>query len=324
MLRSGTPTAQASATPSRASAQAPASNANDTSAAETTAQLMTAEKNSPKPEGNAAVATSGSAPAASGGTGPDIMGLRIGMTGDEARAIFKSRILVSDDLRQAYRESSATLGFIDGGSLVSVPNGKYLQDMAVRRNPTNSWWSVGFEPVPGHERIQSIMWQIAYPRDNYPTFDVFEKTLAEKYGPPTGDFRRPSAVDRARARGINSMFYWIYDSNGTLRIPGSGNVSECLPWRGINDSALVGPIETQTLEPDFSAKCGAIFFTVYMMLEDPLNPGPKTLVTGHETRMTGFDAALHGAKVAGAIIGKIQTDAKEAAIKKGQQQKPAF
>jgi hypothetical protein len=120
----------------------------------------------------------------SGSSGPDMLGLRIGTTPAEARAIFKSRILVSDDLRQAYREVSATLGYFAQGDIAPLPNGKYLQTITLVDNS----WLVALAPVPGHEGIQSIIRIVSYLQGSQPTLDVVEKTLVEKYGPPTGDF----------------------------------------------------------------------------------------------------------------------------------------
>jgi len=258
---------------------------------------------------------------ASDGSGPDILGLRIGTTPDEAREIFKSRILVSDDLRQAYREVSASLEYFAQGDIAPLPNGLYLQHIALGDNS----WLVAFEPVPGHERIQSIMRTVSYLQGSQPTLDVFEKTLVEKYGPPTGDFRRPSPDDRTAGQELGNTFYWSYDRNGRLRKPGSGKVGRCLQrsfwFRG------GGTVNITHGDPEVAnlpAQCGAIFLSFKIKLEDNLNPGPDTLVSSYEEYMMGFDAIIRAWKEARAIINKAQADARAAAIKKEQEQKPGF
>ena len=52
--------------------------------------------------------------------------------------------------------------------------------------------------------------------------------------------------------------------------------------------------------------------------------GHETLIRKYEMAMTGFDAAMHAYEVATARIDRARVDANEAAIKKGQQQKPEF
>jgi hypothetical protein len=257
----------------------------------------------------------------SDGSSPDMLGLHIGTTPAEARAIFKSRILVSDDLRQAYREVSASLEYFAQGNMAPLPNGTYLQTITL----VDKSWLVAFTPVPGHECIQSIMRAVLYPQGSQPTLDVFEKTLVEKYGPPTGDFRRLSPPDRAAGQELGNTIYWSYDRNGTLRKPGSGRVGRCLQrsfWHrgGGMANFTHGDPEVAKLP----AQCGAIFLSVKIMLEDNLNLGSDTLVASYEEYMMGFDAIIRAWEKAGAIIDNAQADASAAAIKKEQEQNPGF
>ena len=257
----------------------------------------------------------------SDGSGPDILGLRIGTTAAEARAIFKSRILVSDNLHQAYREMSATLEYFAQGDYLHLPNGTYLQSITLGDDS----WRVAFTPIPGHERIQSIMRTVSYLQGSRPTLDEFEKTLVEKYGPPTGDFRRPSPAARAAEQELGNTFYWSYDSKGTLRKPGSGKVGRCFKW----SFSLRGGERTNITRGDtdvakLPAQCGPIFLSFKVMLEDNLNPGPDTLVGSYEEYLMGFDSIIRAWTEAGAIIDKAEADARAAEVQKKRQENSEF
>ena len=266
------------------------------------------------PVDDAVTSKSGTKSVGSGGPGPDVIGLRIGSTPAEARAIFKSRVLVSDSLQKSYTEEVATLGFNIPGQGVSgsVPNGKYLKSLTV--NVTPHWLFVDFAPVPGHEGIVSLKRDVAFPDDKKPTYDAFEKTVVEKYGTPTVTTPK--------------RFIWSYDTHGTLQQPVKN--TDNINWCEVMASNIVYNIKNWVLnlgEPttgvpleQVSAKCGAVFLRI--TTNSPGEGG--ALVTSHNTIMVGFDAGIRASKVAGAIIDKASADASAAAIKKGQQQKLEF
>lgn len=190
MLRSGNQTAQASVQPSHAPAHESVSSSKASSATEATSQLVTAERNSPKPADAAPESNSVSNSVDSDSSGPDVTGLRIGMTPDQTRPIIKSRVLISDSLQKSYTEKMAALGFNVPAQGVSgaVPNGKYLNALTVDGGSdviTRHQLAVVFAPVPGHEEIVSVRREVVFPADKKPNYDVFEKTLTEKYGTPT-------------------------------------------------------------------------------------------------------------------------------------------
>ena len=99
---------------------------------------MSAEKLNPVPVDNATTTNSGSTSVGSGGSGPDVLGLRIGMTLAEARAIVKSRFpLTQAYFKETYQEESQTLGFSVTAQQVtgSVPNGTYVNSLRVGNRP---------------------------------------------------------------------------------------------------------------------------------------------------------------------------------------------
>jgi hypothetical protein len=321
MLRSGTQTAQASAPPSRTPAHESVSTNKESTATETTGQLMAAEKNSPNPAGDASARNSGSQAVGSGGLGPDVLGLRIGMSPAEVRAIFKSRILVSEELRKQFAEIFNPLTFnaeAQGLRSEPVPNGKYLSMLGTsgRHEHSAQEFRATFGPVPEQERLIYFYRSVILGNDNAPTFNIMEKTLVEKYGTPTNSERR-----------YKHYFSWVYDNNGTLYKAGDIKDSTTLKMcRDIatkfgsslpdfTDYGVVLKFE------DFPARCGATLLDVQLDLN---GDSADSLVKSHSTTMTGFNMAVHESKISKAISDKAASAASAAAIKNGQQQKPEF
>jgi hypothetical protein len=267
-------------------------------------------------------ATSESESKSVGSGGPDVLGLRIGMTLAEARAIFKSRILVPDKYRKGYTEtpSSLMIRLPNGLSGGLVPSGNYIDRIEA------GWQGDGyslhnfvvhFTPVPGHQEIVSLARLEELKSSTKPTFDAFEKTLLGKYGTPTHS---------DQVSGALFNYYWSYDSNGTLQKPGSiKDIPRCQSKVSMRGSTfgVLNRLGDQQFE-QFPAQCGAIFLHVYGRFDGNTYHGRDTLVDLYEVYMTGFDTTLRAHDTANAIIDKASADASAAAIQKGQQQKPEF
>jgi hypothetical protein len=205
MLRSDTQTKEASAPPSLLPSDQPVSTNNESSVTETTGQLRTAENKNPRPEGNAAVTQSGKASVVSGGTGPDVLGLRIGMSPEETRAVFKSRGWASDGYREVFGELQFSLS---GGYPQAIPNSKYLALIdGLPIDPSNELrLNVEFGPTPAQEGIVLVNRYQGFPPSSKPTLDTFEKALVEKYGTPTDEGRNNKPL----------TYRWRYDRSGKL------------------------------------------------------------------------------------------------------------
>jgi hypothetical protein len=253
---------------------------------------------SPKPPDNVGANTNG--------VGPDVLGLRIGTTPEAARTIFKSRILVSDNYKKNYRELFTMLTYNIPAQGVSGPVGEYLSRLQVPD------LYVLFTPLPKHEGIVSIRRLVDFPDGKKPTYDSFEKTLAEKYGTPT-----------YYEVGLS---VWIYDSNGTLQK--HRNKEEMLSCQNKVQQLLAGGGSDWALNYDPNMfgvpveQCGAVFFSVALKNNMYSKGGGTAVVDGHDTCLVGFDAAIHASKEARALIDRAAAVAGEAAIKKAQQQKP--
>jgi hypothetical protein len=315
LLRSGTQTAQASAPPSRTPAHDSASTLTEASVVETKGQVMTADKNSANPAAAAPTSDSGSTSIGSAASGPDVIGLRIGMSPDEARAIFKSRVLTSDAMRKGYKELSSTLAWKVPGRGIQMPvsNGNYIQGFTANGSHDDQSvhnFTVWFSAVPGQEKLLSLSRSDDLLGSKKPTLGAFEKTLFEKYGTPTYRY------EPDRSGGY--YFMWNYDSNGKLHNPGfTKDLNSC------NQPITAGWMWNDQEFEQQSVRCGAIFLIVNMGF-DGTYVGRETLIRNYKVRMEGFDMAMRENKISRAIINKEQAAASEAAIKKGQQQKPEF
>ena len=279
------------------------------------------------PAGNAATSKSGSKSVGSGGSGPDVIGLRIGMTPDQAREKFKSHgfgSLTKSPNRpyDSYAEGSNRLAFsLPGQAPQPVPNTSYVARISgvindVKFPATESSGEVlttFFGPIPGQEGIVLLNRTEYIPASKKLTLNAFAKTLVEKYGTPTELL--PDSPGTYR---------WRYDSNGTLRKPApASSFAGCPRLRpGVVEFQPLGsPLMIQEYK-QLAPRCGAIFLEVVLGFEGFNYAGPETLIKNHTTHMTGLDATIRALDAAKGIVDKAQAEASGAAVKKGQQQKP--
>jgi hypothetical protein len=172
--------------------------------------------------------------------------------------------------------------------------------------------TVYFGPVPGHEGIVSLNLSEYIPASKKPTVVAFAKTLVEKYGSPTELLPDSPGIYR-----------WRYDSNGTLRKPTPAtSFVGCPRLRPsvVEYQPLGSPLMIQEYKQS-APRCGAIFLEVALGFEGFNYAGPGTLIKNYTTHITGLDATIRALDAAKGIVDKAQTEAKGAAIKKGQQQK---
>jgi hypothetical protein len=278
------------------------------------------------PAGYAATSKGGSKSVGSGGSGPDVIGLRIGMTPAQAREMFKSHGFGSSTKSSngpvdIYAEDSNTLAFsLPGKAPQSVPHTNYVARISgaihdIKYPTTESSGglvTVFFGPIPGQEGIVLLNRTEYIPASKKPTVDAFVKTLVEKYGTPTELLPNSPGTYR-----------WRYDSNGTLRKPTPATSFVGCP------RLKPGVVEFQPLESPLMIqeyklsvpRCGAIFLEVAVGFEGFNYTGPATLIKNYTTHMTGLDATIRALEAAKGIVDKAQAEASGAAIKKGQQQK---
>jgi hypothetical protein len=273
------------------------------------------------PTGDVASNKGGSKPVGRGGSGPEVLGLRIGMAPDQAREMFRSHGFGSSTKSpnrpfDSYAEVTNTLSVGPPGQASQpVRNTNYVARISgaindVKYPATESsggLLTVFFGPVPGQERIVLLNQTEYIPASKKPTVDAFAKTLVEKYGTPTE--LPPDSVGTYR---------WRYDSNGTLRKPASAaSFAGCprLKPGNVEFQPLGSPLIIQEYK-QAAPRCGAIFLEVVVGFEGFNYAGPGTLIKNYTTHMTGIDATVHALETAKGIVDKAQTVASATVIKK--------
>ena len=281
------------------------------------------------PAGDAVTSKSGSKSVGSGGSGPDVIGLRIGMAPDQAREMFKSHGFGSSTKSSnrpfdSYAEGSNTLSFtLPGQAPQPVPNTKYVARISGVINDTKypatessgGLLTVFFGPAPGQEGIVLLNRTEYIAASKKPTFNASAKALVEKYGTPTELLPDSPGIYR-----------WRYDSNGTLRKPTpAASFVGCPRLRPgvVEFQPLESPLRIQEYKQS-APRCGAIFLEVVLGFEGFNYAGPETPIKDYTTHMTGLDATIRALDAAKGIVDKAQAEASAAAIKKGQQQKPVL
>jgi hypothetical protein len=276
--------------------------------------------------GNAATSKSGSKSVGSGWSGPDVIGLRIGMTPDQAREKFKSHGFGSSTKSpnrpfDSYAESSNTLIFsLPGQPPQPVPNTRYvaqisgsISDIKIPATENSGdLLTIFFGPIPGQGGIVLLNRTEYIPASKRTTLAAFAKTLVEKYGTPTELLPDSPGIYR-----------WRYDSSGTLRKPSPATSFVGCPRLKpgvVAFQPLGSPLMIQEYKKS-ATRCGAIFLEVDMGFADFKYAGPGTLIKNYTTHMTGLDATIHALDAAKGIVDKAQEEASGATIKKGQQQK---
>ncbi|HKO31104.1 MAG TPA: hypothetical protein VJU54_08185 [Nitrospiraceae bacterium] len=274
------------------------------------------------PAASAATSKSGSRSVGSGGSGPDVIGLRIGMTPDQARQRFKSHGFGSSTKSpnrpfDSYTESSNTLTFtLPGQAPQPVPHTKYVAQISgaisdIRIPATENSGDVVtifFGPIPGEGGIVLLNRTEYLPASKRPTVAAFAKTLVEKYGTPT-----------EMQPGSPGIYRWRYDSSGTLYKPTPATSFVGCP-RLKPGIVEFQPARSSLMMQEYKQsvpKCGAIFLEVDVGFADFKYAGPETLIKNYTIHITGLDATIRALEAAKEIVDKIQAEASAVAIKKG-------
>ena len=274
------------------------------------------------PAANAVTSQRGSRLVGTGGSGPEVMGLRIGMTPDQARQEFKSHGFGSSTKSpnrpfDSYTESSNTLTFsLPGQAPQPVPHTKYLAQISgaisdikiPATENSGDVLTIFFGPIPGEGGIVLLNRTEYLPASKRPTVAAFAKTLVETYGTPT-----------ELQPGSPGIYRWRYDSSGTLYKPTPATSFVGCP-RLKPGIVEFQPSRSLLMIQEYKQsvpKCGTIFLEVDMGFADFKYVGPGTLIKNHTTHMTGLDATIRALDAAKAIVDKAQAEASAVAIKKG-------
>lgn len=251
-----------------------------------------------------------------GPIGPDVTGLRIGMTPDDVRAIFKARGFRAPN--EVFKGSLA--GKSSDGKFSATLKEKSLESMLGDQiyKTKDEMITVNFTPdPPGYERVMTITRIISQPRGG-PTFDSFDRTVIEKYGTPTYSKTQKSS----RTNSISSKrYFWVFDSNGSLQRPYlfqesdydicGGNYT-VIGRRGIYAESMDS---IQRMHDKVSPQCGNINIQMYVSVRN-------MLVNNYSTYMQGYDEFFRSALAARARANTYAESEYNKTIKSGEMVTP--
>lgn len=145
--------------------------------------------------------------------GPNILGIRLGMTPNEARKILDTRPGIK------VREVRGVLMYQPAsGSRKPIPNSGYVKELNTFPAPvTTEAILVTFTPTAGRERVISVERRQTFPAGQQPTIDATVEALVEKYGPFSYK-RKPNPL------GVFIEYFWRFDSSTRLLNANTGTV----------------------------------------------------------------------------------------------------
>lgn len=153
-----------------------------------------------------------SAAAFAGGV-PDVLGIKPGMTVDEAKAVLATqpqyKKLQVRSIQLAYTNSQ--------GQTAPVPNAQTVGAIANYDSNSQEKIAVEFGNVPGKERVIGVARYSMFVGNNRPLEDALRRSLVEKYG-------KPAFVDDLSKQVV----IWAWDAEGKPRgIPARGGFTPC-------------------------------------------------------------------------------------------------
>lgn len=254
-----------------------------------------------------------------GPVGPDVIGLKIGMTPNDARNNIKTKGL---KIRKNGEEFFGLLGISSDGNTMWLPNVKYLKKISalkeVKEGHQEEILRIYFSPSEsGNERIMGVHRASKLGEGNRPTIDAFENTIFEKYGKPI------HAKKKAGTYGNQRHYFWIYDSNGNAKTEdfAPSLYQLCVKEGVLHEDALNDIYSEKLLNSlqEFSNKfptaCGNISLQIILGMEG-------NIVTNHTTSLQGYDEWLGSSLSAKKFANEAAEKNYREKIKKGESIKP--
>jgi len=239
----------------------------------------------------ASVACVGAALAAGEPSGPDVLGIRVGMTHAEASAVLRTRAP-----KKNWQTTSLTLQFEDSrNQRAAVPNGTFRAALLTKKlrltTETPDTYLAFFSPTPGDERVVAFVLN-QYFLQQRPLLKDVTAQLVGKYGKP-GEVL------------YDTQFLWAFDSKGAPR-PLSQDQSGS-PCRHVQQVGFLDQREVPSWSIDYKpageinrkpidhvASCGAFMVRAKLMnvSADGFVLALQIELIGHELATAGKLAAL--------------------------------
>lgn len=137
-------------------------------------------------------------------TGPNILGIQLGMTPNEVRKILDTRPGIK------VREVRGVLMYQPAsGSPKPIPNSGYVKEINTFPAPVSTEAIiVTFTPTAGRERAISVERRQTFPVGQQPTINATSEALVDKYGPVSY---------KLKPGGPFINYFWRFDSQAKLR-----------------------------------------------------------------------------------------------------------
>lgn len=134
-------------------------------------------------------------------TGPDILGIRLGMNPTEVQ-----KIIQNFPRLESFSEKATLDHLPASGGWKPIPNSEYVGRLQAHQGKSIRVESliVAFTPFAQQERAVSIERKQIFPPDQKPTVETLVSALTEKYGP----------ISYKRNNAFGNNYFWRYDANG--------------------------------------------------------------------------------------------------------------
>ena len=239
---------------------------------------------------------------------PDVEGVHLGMTVDQATAVMKS-LFPGNALQTFYSH------YQNGPMWVAHLEGALDQSDVL---------DVFFSPPPNQQQAVLIQRHIVIPQGKQPTLQTTAASLRQKYGqdlPPSGGA---------------ALMAWAYDEQGQPVNPqgpanwhpvdcgGAGvgtNPGQTLPGQGLEVDYVLGATPLASLLPGLTSNpCNKNVF-IKAMFDLPNNPQPTTTIDQIQLNMSENPLMLRNAVAGQQYLDGLQAGKQQQQLKQAQQQK---
>ena len=253
-----------------------------------------------------APAPTGSAP--EGGRGPDVLGLRVGMSVPKAVDILRSKFNPN-----SITQITAQLTFQSADGRVGYVPGKAVQRMDA--SGVNGSISLTFGGFAGNERLLSVMRSERFPPNTQPTYGALMSAISQKYGPPS--YRRGSHTLSTEILG------WGVDERGGSFELGSANFEKwCMRPLGTGGTPWAPLSFGDSWLSNYIAYCGAQTLLVGKIQFATDYRDSESLVSSYFVALVGAAETLSTDKQSREAVRIAQEKDREEATRQAKRNKP--
>jgi hypothetical protein len=224
-------------------------------------------------------------------SGPDVLGIRVGMTHAEALAVLRIRAP-----KENWQTISTTLQYQDSRQAwAGVPGGTFRTVLLAKKqhgsNDTPDTYLAYFSPTPGNERVVAFALHQSYMQQRPLLKDVIAQ-LVEKFGKPGEAMYDAEFIWGFDAKGARRPLM-IQDASGSAcrHVPQPGYPT---PWQPPSWSIDYNPVGQVSRKPvDLVSACGVFMVRARIQaFGEGFVQALSLELMGHELATAGKSAAL--------------------------------